>query len=272
MIDDNAKAKSDNVLATLIAILAVVFFLLSQFVFSIGALGVAAFTGALETGGGEAEIMASLEDPAIIALPTIWAVLTSNLFVFGMLWLYLRRGHRLEQMGWYRWSQYNWLKTLGLAIACIAGAMAFNYIYTAYIFPDVEMQALMKEMIGSIPKTVQNQILLFTTVAIVAPLVEEVVFRGMLQKSLAGWLPGWAAILLSAFIFAAIHMQPEAIGALMALGTAFGVIYHYTKSLRLTRLLHVINNAAALILQPYIEAAEEGEAAVAFVHLMPLLL
>jgi len=258
MTDVAAKTKSDNVLGTIIAFLAVVFFLFSQFVFGFLSIMWVAMTGD-DLGVGQADIMAGLEDPTIIALPTIWSVLISNLFVMAMLWLYLRRGDRLRHMGWYNWSRHGWQPTLGVAVACIAGALAFNFIYAEYLFPDLEMQALMKDMIASIPKTVQNQILLFMTIAVVAPLVEEVVFRGMLQKAFAGWMPSWAAILVAAFIFAVIHMQPEAIGPLMALGAAFGIIYHYTGSLRLTILLHVVNNAAALILQP-LEDAQQADA------------
>jgi len=239
--DDTAKARSDTVLATLIALAAVFFFLFAQFVF--GFVGLIIFGIMNGSAGGEADIMKSLENPAFIALPTIWSVLVSNLFVFGMLWLYLRRGDRLEKMGWYRWSAHGRVKTAIAAIVCISAALTFNHVYTEYLFPDLEMQALMKEMIASIPKTIGNQILLFVTIAVVAPIIEEVIFRGMLQNNLQGWLPSWVAIFLSAFIFAVIHMQPEAIGALMALGAAFGVIYHYTKSLRLTILLHVVTLA-----------------------------
>lgn len=214
--------------------------------------------------------MASLQDMKIIALPAIWGVLICNSFVMGILWLYLRRKNRLQEIGWHQWSIHGLWFTLGVAFLCIAAAMGFNFVYTQFLFPDIEMQAGMKEMLDAIPKTLPNQILIFVTVAIAAPVVEEVVFRGMLQRSMTQYMPPWAAIILSAFIFAIIHMQPEAIGALMALGIAFGVIYHVTKSLKATILLHLVNNAAALILQPLAEKAAEAEAAPAFI--LPLLL
>lgn len=244
---DNAQKKSDNILATITALLAIVGFLFAQFFFGIIALGIAA---ALRAGEEGADIMASLEDPTVVALPTIWSVLIANMAMFGILWLYLKRGDRLERLGWNRWSAKSWRNSLLVGIGCIAAAISFNYVYTEYIVPDLEMQALMREMIDSIPKTVVNQILLFTTIAIAAPVVEEIIFRGMLQNAFAGWMPAWLAVLMSAFVFALIHFQPEALPALMALGAAFGAIYHYTKSLRLTILLHVVNNAAALMLTP----------------------
>ena len=82
----------------------------------------------------------------------------------------------------------------------------------------------------------------------VAPLLEEILFRGLLQNSLSKQLPAWAAIALSAVIFGAMHMDYYAMPPLVLMGAIFGVIYHLTGSLRITILLHMINNAAALLL------------------------
>ncbi|MEE9434986.1 MAG: type II CAAX endopeptidase family protein [Sphingorhabdus sp.] len=242
-------AKSGRALALIVAFGAVFLFLFSQFLFGLVAVIIAA-VGVAGGGISQEGLMEVLKDPSVIALPTIWSVLISNIFVFGILWLYLRRGDRLERLGWNRWSAVSWWKTIAIAGLCIAASLGFNIIYTEYIFPDLDMQRAMRELFAAIPKTAGNQILLFATVAVVAPVVEEVLFRGMLQTSFAAYMPPWAAILLSAAIFGFIHFQPEAIGALMALGIAFGAIYHFTKSLRVTILLHVLNNSAALLLTP----------------------
>ncbi len=265
---DAAKVKSDKALELVAAIGAVFLFLFCQFVFSLVGLAIAAAMNA-EHGVSQAELMQSLSDTSVIALPAIWATLISNIFVLGILWLFLRRGNRLQRLGWHRWSVINWWKTAALFVICVAAALSFNYVYTNYIFPDLDMQGAMRELFAAIPQTLGNQLLLFLTVAVVAPIVEEVIFRGLLQNSLANYLPPWAAIILSAFIFALIHFQPEALGPLMALGAAFGVIYHITKSLRVTILLHVFNNAAALALEPLAQQAREAEKAVA--AMMPLL-
>ena len=43
----------------------------------------------------------------------------------------------------------------------------------------------------------------FLTAAVAAPLFEELLFRGFLLPSLTKYLPGWGAIVISSFIFAA---------------------------------------------------------------------
>jgi membrane protease YdiL (CAAX protease family) len=91
-------------------------------------------------------------------------------------------------------------------------------------------------------------VLLFLAVAVVAPLVEELLFRGILQNSLAKHMPIWVAIALASAIFAAMHMQLTAFPALMVIGASFGLLYHLTGSLRVNILVHMLNNAAALLL------------------------
>ncbi len=110
------------------------------------------------------------------------------------------------------------------------------------------MQDEMAKLLASIPRTPVNIALGLFAIAVVAPLIEELLFRGLLQNALMHHVPAWAAILLSALFFAVVHMQPLAMPALMALGAAFGYIYYKTGSLRMTIILHMINNTLALVL------------------------
>ena len=187
-----------------------------------------------------------LTDMKFIALPTIWGLVASNFAICTGLFLYLRREDRFAKIGAMRWSRISAAKTLALAAAVILGGLAFNYAYSEYIFPDVEMQKQLKELFAAIPKTLPNTILLFLAVAIFAPLLEEFLFRGLLQNSLMPMMPAAAAILLSAAIFAGVHMDKLAFAPIFVLGAAFGYLYHVTGSLRVCILMHMINNGAAL--------------------------
>jgi membrane protease YdiL (CAAX protease family) len=192
--------------------------------------------------------MSKLTDVSYIALPTIWGLVASNAAISLGLWAYLRSDDRFAKIGFMRWSRISLVKTIALAVAVIAGGLAFNYVYSEYIFPDVEMQKQLKELFAAIPKTLPNNILLFLAVAIFAPLLEEFLFRGLLQNSLMPMMPAAAAILLSAAIFAGVHMDKMAFAPIFVLGAAFGYLYHVTGSLRVCILMHMINNGAALAL------------------------
>jgi uncharacterized protein len=180
--------------------------------------------------------------------PIIWSLVGSSLLTIFLLWLYLRRKNRTAAIHLDQWSQLSLKKTLLLSVGCVGFALAFNYSYTAYVIPGVEMQGDLRRLFESIPKTLANNIMLFVTIAILAPLTEELLFRGLLQKSLSHRIPQIAAVLVAAAIFAAIHLDPYAFPALFVMGAVFGYLYYRTGSLRVSILLHMINNGAALIL------------------------
>jgi uncharacterized protein len=164
------------------------------------------------------------------------------------MWLYIRRDDRAQRLGLTHFGHLSLSGTLGLAIIVVAAAFAFNMIYASYMIPGIGMQDEMMKLLASIPRTSVNILIGFLGIAVLAPVVEELLFRGLLQNALAHKMPIWAAITLSAFLFSLVHLQPYAIPALMSLGMAFGYLYHRTGSLRTNILLHMANNSAALIL------------------------
>jgi membrane protease YdiL (CAAX protease family) len=210
--------------------------------------GVAAMVAAIVIKGGDADPVLIVQDLQAFAVPMIWSLVISELLLLGLLWLYLRKKGRAAAIHLDKWSDLSWLRTLLIAAALIGAGLAFNWAYGEYVVPDIEVQEELRKLFAAIPDTMINQILLFAAVAVIAPLLEELLFRGLLQKSLSHKMPVWGAIAISALIFGAMHMDFYAMPPLVIMGVIFGVIYHLTGSLRVTILLHMINNAAALAL------------------------
>lgn len=221
----------------------VLLFLVLQIIAGIVAIAVATMGEGSGRGMGELA-----RDLSVIALPTIWSLVISSLMMLGLLWLYLRKEDRISIIRLDRWSQWSLYKTVGVAALLIGAGLGFNYAYGAYVIPDIEMQEQLRKLFAAIPDTYANSALLFVAIAVIAPLLEELLFRGLLQNAFARKLPIWAAIALSALVFGAMHMDFYAMPPLMLMGAIFGVIYHLTGSLRVTIVLHMINNAAALAL------------------------
>jgi uncharacterized protein len=182
--------------------------------------------------------------PALI----IWGLVASGFILLGLMWFYLRKDDRAAAIGLTHFGRLSIGMTAAVAIGCLLLAATFNALYANYVIAGMPMQDEMAKLLASIPRTPVNIALGVFAIAILAPLIEELLFRGLLQKALMHHLPPWAAITGSAFVFAAVHMQPLAMPALMALGAAFGYIYHKTGSLRMTIILHMINNMVALAL------------------------
>lgn len=86
-------------------------------------------------------------------------------------------------------------------------------------------------------------------VAIIPSIIEEVYFRGTLQKIVLD-LTGkpYAAIILTAIFFSAIHFSFYGFLSRMALGMVLGYVYHYSKTIWLPVLLHFLNNGIAVVI------------------------
>ncbi|WP_160352295.1 CPBP family glutamic-type intramembrane protease [Sphingorhabdus profundilacus] len=181
-------------------------------------------------------------------LAVLWGIVASAIIQLSLMFLYLRKDNRFKKIGLDSFGTMPLARTFGLAFILVVGAMLFNFLYAHYVIPGIGMQEEMAKMLASIPRTPVNIIAGFFAFAIAAPLVEELLFRGFLQNALTRFVPVWAAILLSSFAFALVHLQPYAIPGLMSLSIAFGYLYHRTGSLRTNILLHILNNTAALLL------------------------
>ncbi|WP_084176550.1 CPBP family intramembrane glutamic endopeptidase [[Limnothrix rosea] IAM M-220] len=96
----------------------------------------------------------------------------------------------------------------------------------------------------------QDQVALtifFITASIMAPLYEEIMFRGFLLPSLTRYMPVWGSILLSAFLFAIAHLSLSEVLPLMTLGIILGFVYTKSKNLLAPMLLHSLWNSGTLL-------------------------
>ncbi len=108
------------------------------------------------------------------------------------------------------------------------------------------MPAWLEKVMGSLLDG--NILINFICVSIFAPFFEEWLCRGMIERGLLGrgTKPVWA-IVISAVIFAVIHMNPWQALPAFIMGLLFGYIYYKTGSLKLTMLAHFTNNTLALV-------------------------
>jgi membrane protease YdiL (CAAX protease family) len=81
---------------------------------------------------------------------------------------------------------------------------------------------------------------------LLAPVAEELVFRGMLYGWLAGRWNNLVAFILSSLAFAAAHTEPLHILMVLPLGFWFGWLRWRTGSLVPTIVAHIINNTIAV--------------------------
>jgi uncharacterized protein len=85
-------------------------------------------------------------------------------------------------------------------------------------------------------------------IAVLPAIGEELVFRGIVQPQLEKVTKKpWTAILITAVVFSAIHMQFEGFFPRLLLGIVLGWLYWQTKNLWVPILAHLFNNGIQVI-------------------------
>jgi membrane protease YdiL (CAAX protease family) len=93
-----------------------------------------------------------------------------------------------------------------------------------------------------------GRVLLILVVVVGAPLVEELVYRGLLQTAFTRRLKDSLGVVLVAAWFAAVHFQPIETPGLFAVGLVLGSCAWYTRRLGLGIVAHMSFNATGLAL------------------------
>ncbi|WP_262152074.1 CPBP family intramembrane glutamic endopeptidase [Chryseobacterium foetidum] len=108
---------------------------------------------------------------------------------------------------------------------------------------------------------INDPIIMLIMAVIMAPIFEEIIFRGIIQKGLINnGVEPWKAIVVASLLFGLIHGNPwQFVGATL-LGCVLGLVYYKTKSLLLPMLLHGFNNLCSAILIFYTQKESFAEA------------
>ena len=113
--------------------------------------------------------------------------------------------------------------------------IVFDLLHLSH--PEQESVEVFKQV------TRRSQIVDFLIQAVlIAPLVEELFFRGFLLTYLKKHLTTWGAILISAALFAVAHQNLDSMLPLWVLGIVLGVAYEHTGSLLLPMGIHACFN------------------------------
>lgn len=131
---------------------------------------------------------------------------------------------------------------LWITLATI-GVLFFNATLQAYL-PFVEMEMEDLQFLEEVLNTPIGMI----SACILAPLVEEAVFRGAIERHLLDkdWKP-WLAILVSALFFSVAHFNYTQGLTAVFLGVLLGWVYYRTRNLWPCIFVHAVNNTIATV-------------------------
>lgn len=138
-----------------------------------------------------------------------------------------------------------WIPSItGMVIVSIAFSLAMFWLQLAIISPAFPWLAeLLLEPIET-PGGVGYEYFMLLTLVILAPIVEEFVFRGVFLTRIAAKTSMWGGILISSLLFGVLHL--DFIGAFL-FGIIASLLYLRTGNLLLPILFHMLNNALAAL-------------------------
>lgn len=90
--------------------------------------------------------------------------------------------------------------------------------------------------------------LLFLVVAVAPAIGEEVIFRGIIGRGLVARHGILVGVIMTSVLFAAVHIHPAHVVALLPLAFFIHLVYLATRSILAPMLLHLLNNSLAVVL------------------------
>ena len=171
----------------------------------------------------------------LTALVSVFSSVITLIIFLKTKWTPLTRGYLLSKP---------WGTLLWVALFSLGTIIPLSFLYEQL---GIEMDENTQQIITSMMKEPWG----YVAVGILAPLAEEVVFRGAILRTLLGIMSKknhWVAIMISAAIFGVVHANlAQFINALL-MGLLLGWMYYRTGSLVPGILLHWVNNTMAYVL------------------------
>ena len=87
----------------------------------------------------------------------------------------------------------------------------------------------------------------FLTIVIAGPILEELIFRGIVLDGFLKRYSPLKSILVSSALFGIFHLNPWQFITAMVLGSFIGWVYYRTRSLGLAIAIHLLNNLTAFV-------------------------
>ncbi|MEQ1567441.1 MAG: CPBP family intramembrane glutamic endopeptidase [Myxococcota bacterium] len=95
------------------------------------------------------------------------------------------------------------------------------------------------------------------TVGLLAPVCEELIFRGYLWSAFERSAPPWVALVVTSSVFAAYHLDPPQVIGVVPIAFVLGWVRWHTGSVWPGVVMHVVNNTFALAIAAWVPGASE---------------
>lgn len=180
------------------------------------------------------------------------ALIYMNAFITQLSFLFLIWS--LKKIRHWKWADFGWqavpvrklLKTV-MGLYALTWVINISYAFVLYRYgltpPTTDVYT---KLLGQ--TTWYTLILNLLLAGVLAPLVEEMLFRGVIFGSLQAYFGKWTAAVFSAAIFSGLHLQVYGFFPRFILGMVLAYLYDKYKSLYPSVALHSFNNILATLI------------------------
>lgn len=198
--------------------------------------------------------LGSLGETVINVILTAIVYVLSLAIALSVPWFLKHRPTDVRTLGLQRLPSW---KDIGLAPAGFVVYMVGSVILLAIVstlVPGFDGEQVQQNGFENIVQRYEYVLALITLV-LVAPVAEEILFRGYLYGKIRSKVPLWAAIALVSLLFAAVHGQWNVAIDVFALSIVLCILREITGSIWSGILLHMLKNGVAfyfLFLNPLV--------------------
>ncbi len=164
--------------------------------------------------------------------------------VIGLPWLLKKRRVALQDIGLHRlptWTDI-WMVPVGFVVYIIASVILI--MLATALLPWFDLRQVQQTGFEQLNQRYEY-ILAFATLVVIAPIAEEILFRGYLFGKLKKFVPIWIAILVTSLLFGAVHGAWNVAVDTFALSVVMCLLRISTGSLWAPILLHMTKNSIA---------------------------
>lgn len=186
----------------------------------------------------------SMNESVLNATLTGFIYLLSVAIVVGVPWLVKKRPTTLENLGLQRSPE--WLDMLWAPAGFIAYAILSSLLLwvAMQMLPFIDFEQAQDTGFGGISQRYEY-FLAFVSLVVIAPVAEEVLFRGYLFQKLQKRAPLWLAIFMTSLTFAVVHFAWNVGFDVFVLSIVLCLLRVVTGSLWAPILLHMLKNGVA---------------------------
>lgn len=196
--------------------------------------------------------IAGVNDVDEASIPTVFVALSATWAAYlGGLWYASQRSGTGDPIEDYR-VRFRPLDLAGAPIGVLTQLVVIPLVYLPLtrIWPSTFSEDELSDNAERLVDRADGAaiVLLVLMVCVIAPVLEEVVYRGLLQGSFAARVDHVVAWLAASAWFALIHFRPVEYPGLFAFGLVAGACFLITRRLGMSIVAHVAFNVTGLLL------------------------